>query len=64
MNRSQIAKIYDNFPDGKKNMPREQFIREVTAALDPNQMRSDLNRMVQGKRQKTMIDNALKQQRG
>ena len=64
MNRTQIAEIYDSFPESQQNMPKEQFIREVTATLDPNRMAAEADAIVQrrhmGRMQKTQIDRAMR----
>ena len=70
MNRQQIATVYDEFPEGQQDMPREQFIREVLACQDPVANGEILAQMVQGKQQarqgriqKAQIDAALKDKR-
>lgn len=70
MNRTQIAQIYDKFPESQQNMPREQFIKEVTDALDPTTNGEILAQMVhqkqqyrQGQIQRAQIDAAIKRSR-
>lgn len=50
MNRTQIAAIYDEFPESQRDMPKEQFIRETMKALDPNRMAADADAIVQQRR--------------
>ena len=66
MNRQQIAAIYDGFPEGQRDMPREQFIRETIAIVDPVECGEILAQMVHGQQrhrsgkiQKAAIDQAL-----
>ena len=66
MNRTQIAQLYDSFPEGQKDMPREQFIRETLGIVDPVECGEILARMVHGKQQhrrgqiqKAEIDRAM-----
>ena len=66
MNRTQIAQIYDEFPEGQKDMPREQFIRKALGIVDPVECGEILARMVHGKQQhrrgqtqKAQIDRAM-----
>jgi len=49
MNRQQIAKIYDGFPESQRDMPREQFIRETMRVMDPNRMAAEVDAIVQGR---------------
>ena len=66
MNRTQIAQIYDEFPEDQKDIPREQFIRETLGIVDPVECGEILAQMVQGKQQyrrgqiqKAEIDRAM-----
>ena len=63
MNRQQIAQIWDSFPEDKRDMPKERFIRETMNALDPNRMAAEADAIVQrrrmGRAQQTQIDRAL-----
>ena len=66
MNRTQIAQLYDSFPEGQKDMPREQFIRETLGIVDPVECGEILAQMVHGKQQhrrgqiqKAEIDRAM-----
>lgn len=63
MNRTQITRIYDSFPPEEQDMPREQFIRRMIAATDPNKMATEANAIAQGRIQKTQIDAALRRGR-
>uniref|UniRef100_A0A6M3LEA8 Uncharacterized protein n=1 Tax=viral metagenome TaxID=1070528 RepID=A0A6M3LEA8_9ZZZZ len=70
MNRTQIAKIYDEFPESQRDMPREQFIREALGALgalDPNRMAADADAIVQrritGRMNQMAIDEALQNEK-
>lgn len=64
MNREQIAQIYDEFPEDKRDIPREQFIRKVANALDPNKMAAEADIIVQrritGRMNKAAIDEVVK----
>ena len=59
MNRTQIAQIYDSFPESQQDMPREEFIRRVADALDPNKMMQEADMIARGRIQKKQIDAAL-----
>lgn len=66
MNRTQIAQLYDSFPEDQKDMPREQFIRKTMAIVDPVECGEILARMVHGQQQhrrgqaqKAKIDRAV-----
>ena len=66
MNRQQIAKIYDEFPESQHDMPREQFIRKALGIVDPVECGEILAQMVHGKQQhrrgqiqKAQIDRAM-----
>jgi len=63
MNRQQIAKIYDSFPPEEQDMPRGEFIKRMTAAMDPAKMATDANAIAQGRIQKAHIDNAMARRR-
>lgn len=67
MNRQQIAKIYDGFPESQRDCTREQFIREVSGALDPKQMARDVNDIVarrhRGRAEQARIDAVLQRKR-
>ena len=67
MNRTQIAKIYDEFPESQRDMPREQFIRKALGIVDPVECGEILAQMVHGQQQhrrgqiqKAEIDRAMK----
>lgn len=60
MTPQQIAVIYDSFPEGQQDIPREQFIKRVIDAQDPNKMAADVDRIVRGRVQKAVIDRAIK----
>jgi len=60
MNRQQIAKIYDSFPPEEQDMPKTEFIRRMTAAMDPAKMATEANAIAQGRIQKAQIDAALR----
>ena len=66
MNRTQIAAVYDSFPEGQKDMPKEQFIRKALGIVDPVECGEILAKMVHGKQQhrrgqiqKAEIDRAM-----
>lgn len=59
MNRQQIAQIYDEFPENQRDMPREQFIKRMSDALDPNKMMQEADAIAQGRIQRKQIDEAL-----
>lgn len=54
-----IGALYDSLPEDKRDMTRENFIREVKRLTDPRRMQSDLNQILEGKRQKLVIDGAV-----
>ena len=62
MNRQQIAQLYDSFPEGQKDMPKEQFINRMIVATDPTRMARDADAIVQGRLQKGQIDAALRKE--
>lgn len=51
MNRTQIAALYDSFPESQRDMPREQFIKKTMNTLDPTKNSQILDAMVEQKRQ-------------
>ena len=51
--------LYDSLPEDKRDMTRENFIREIKRLTDPRRMKSDLNQILEGKRQKWVIDKAI-----
>ena len=61
MSRAAIeaGRIYDSFPEGKRDMPRQKFIKEVCRLTDPKSMSRDLDRIVEQKRNKRAIDDAI-----
>ena len=66
MNRTQIIQLYDSFPEGQKDMPREQFIRKALSIVDPVECGEILAQMVHGQQQhrrgqiqKAQIDRAM-----
>lgn len=70
MNRTQLATIYDEFPESRQNMPKSEFIRKALATLDPAANSRILDAMVDRKRQITRgqieqarIDAALRERR-
>lgn len=64
MNRTQIAKIYDEMPENQQNMPREQFIKQAMDALDPTKIAAEANAIAQGRIRKAQIDAALQRGQG
>ena len=71
MNRTQIGQLYDSFPEGQRDMPKEQFIRQAMDTLDPAANTQILDAMVDRKRQimrgqieQTRIDAAIKHSEG
>ena len=70
MNRTQIAALYDSFPEGQKDMPKSEFIKKTMSTLDPIKNMKILDAMVDRKRQVTQgrieqarIDAAIKRSR-
>lgn len=63
MNRTQIAAIYDSMTPEEQDMPREQFIKRVSDALDPTKMAQEANTIAQGRIQRAQIDAAVKRSR-
>lgn len=59
MNRQQIAKIYDEFPEDQRDMPRAEFIKRAMDALDPNKMIQEADAIARGRIQRAQIDVAL-----
>ena len=63
MNQTQIGQLYDSFPEGQKDMPKEQFVKKMTGLMDPNRMVRTVDSMVQRKRwagrNKAEIDRAM-----
>lgn len=71
MNRTQIAQLYDSFPESQRDMPKEQFIKKTLSTLDPAANKKILDSMVQQKRQvmrgqveQARIDAALRRGQG
>lgn len=54
------GELFDSFPEDKQNMSKAEFIRECNRLTDPRRMKSDLNQILQGKREKQIIDRAVK----
>ena len=70
MNRTQIAQLYDSFPEGQQDMPREQFIRKALATQNPTKNRAILSNRIErkcqikaGQMEQARIDAALKERR-
>ena len=70
MNRTQLATIYDEFPESQRNMPKEQFIRKALATQNPTKNQAILSSMVErkcrtraGQMEKAVIDSALRERR-
>lgn len=59
MNRQQIAALYDSFTPKEQNMPREQFIKQVSDALNPTKMMEEADTIVRGRIQQRQINEAL-----
>ena len=66
MNRTQLGQLWDSFPEGQRDMPKAQFIREALAFQDSAANGKILAQMVEGKQrarqgriQKAQIDAAL-----
>ena len=55
MNRQQAAKIFDEFPDDKKDMPRSEFIRQACALTDSKQMKQDMGKIMAEKKRRGMM---------
>jgi hypothetical protein len=67
MNRTQIAQLYDSFPESQRDMPREQFIKKAMDAYNPVKNRKILSAMIDrkcqikaGQIEQARIDAALK----
>ena len=60
MNHQQIAAIYDRMTPEENDMPREQFIKQVSDALNPDKMVAEADRMVRGRVQQKQIDAAIR----
>lgn len=70
MNRTQLATIYDEFPESQRDMPREQFIRKAMNAYNPAKNRKILSAMIDrkcqikaGQIEQARIDAALRERR-
>lgn len=63
MNRTQIAALYDSFPEGQQDMPKEAFIKKMSGLLDPSRMARQVDSMIQrrrwGGKNKREIDRAI-----
>lgn len=55
----EAEKIYDSLDESAKDMPRAEFIKRFNAVSDQNMMQQDLARIVNGKRQRKIIDRAV-----
>ncbi len=51
MNQTQIAKIYDSFPENQRNIPRAEFIKRAMNTMNPVRCKKILNIMVEKKHQ-------------
>ena len=64
MNRTQIAQLYDSFPESEKDIPKEQFVKKMAGLMDPGRMARTVDSMIQRKRwagrNKAEIDRAMK----
>lgn len=43
--------LYDAMEDGQKDMPRDQFIREVTRLTNPKSFKKDLGKVIAKKQE-------------
>lgn len=66
MNRTQLSKLYDSFPENRRDMPKAEFIKRALNTTDRTANENILNQMVQDKQrtrraqiQKTVIDSAV-----
>ncbi|MCK5611640.1 hypothetical protein KAR91_57750 [Candidatus Pacearchaeota archaeon] len=66
MNRTQIAQIYDEFPENQRDMPKTEFISKFMDCQDPVKCNKIVDAMVARKRQvhrgqiqKAVIDSAI-----
>lgn len=55
-----VAALYDSLPPEAQNMPRAEFIKRVRELIDPRRMQQDLGQILAGRRQKRMIDRAVR----
>ena len=67
MNRNQLSTLYDSYPEGQRDMPKEEFIKKALACQDSVANGKILAHMVKGKQrarqgriQKAQIDAAVK----
>lgn len=67
MNRTELATIYDSFPESQQNMPKAEFIRKALDAYNPAKNRKILSAMVErkcqikaGQMEQATIDAALR----
>lgn len=68
MNRTQIAQIYDEFPESQRDMPRETFIKKALDAYNPTKNQKILSAMIDrkcqiktGQTEQARIDATLRQ---
>lgn len=61
MSRTSIeaGKLYDSFPEGKRDMPRQEFVKAVCNLTNQKSMSRDLDRIMAQKRNKRAIDDAI-----
>jgi len=62
MDKREAARIYDGFPSHGKNMPREEFIKQVIELTSPGAMQRDLSEIQRRKTRERV--NRLKIDRG
>ncbi len=55
----EAEKIYDALEESAKDMPRAEFIKRFNAVNDQETMQQDLARIVNGKRERKIIDRAV-----
>lgn len=58
---SKAAKIWDSFPEGQ-TMSRSEFCRRYKEAIDQKTMQRDLGQILAGRREKELIDRAVRGQ--
>jgi len=64
MNRTQLSSLYDSFPEGQRDMPKEEFMKKAMGCIDPTKNAKILDAMIQkkhwGNRNKAQIDQVMK----
>ena len=60
MNHQQIAAIYDSLTPEQQDMPRTEFIKRVSEAIDPGKITADAKMLAESRIRRKQIDQALR----